>query len=70
MLIATFFNYREVSYGYYVYPSWAVAIGWLMTIAVLCGIFVTGAVLLIIQCCKGVRGEVMIGSATTFMVNV
>jgi hypothetical protein len=54
ILIYSWVDYSEVTYGGYVYPKWAAALGWLMTIAVVAGIFVTAAVMLIVQAVKRV----------------
>lgn len=53
ILIYSWVDYSEVTYGDYVYPQWAAALGWLMTIAVVAGIVVTGLAMLIAQCVKG-----------------
>ena len=54
ILIYSWVDYSEVTYGDYVYPQWAAGLGWLMTLAVVCGIFVTGFGLIIRQCVRGV----------------
>ncbi|KAK2151064.1 hypothetical protein LSH36_377g03025 [Paralvinella palmiformis] len=53
ILIYSWVDYSEVTYGDYVYPQWAAGLGWLMTLAVVCGIFVTGFGLIIRQCVRG-----------------
>merc|ERR1712076_244857 len=44
ILIYSFIQYNEVTYGDYIYPSWATALGWLMTIVVVLGIVVTAII--------------------------
>jgi len=53
ILIYSWVDYSEVTYGSYVYPTWAAALGWLMTISVVAGIVVTGLVLIIMQYVRG-----------------
>lgn len=44
ILIYSFIDYNEVTYGDYKYPGWAESLGWLMTICVILGIIVTAVV--------------------------
>lgn len=53
ILIYSWVDYSEVKYGNYVYPQWAAALGWMMTLAVISGIVITGLGLIIKQLCKG-----------------
>lgn len=49
------YDYNELKYGDYVYPTWANALGWLMTFAVLVGIFGTMLILVVVK--VFMRGE-------------
>ncbi|ELT90268.1 hypothetical protein CAPTEDRAFT_225103 [Capitella teleta] len=49
----SWYDYSPASYGKYLYPEWGDALGWLMTIAVIVGIFSTMIVMCICQCHKG-----------------
>lgn len=53
ILIFSWYDYSEVSYGDYEYPAWAAGIGWLLTMFVVSGVVVTAVVLVIQQCMKG-----------------
>lgn len=54
ILIYSWVDYSEATYGKYEYPQWAAALGWLMTISVVLGIFITGIVMIIIKVVRGV----------------
>jgi len=50
ILIFSWYDYKEVTYGDYEYPMWAAGIGWVLTLVVVAGIFITSFALVINQC--------------------
>ncbi|XP_013416294.1 sodium- and chloride-dependent neutral and basic amino acid transporter B(0+)-like, partial [Lingula anatina] len=48
IMIFSWINYKPLSFGTYEYPVWGLALGWLMTMAVVVGIFIPYIYLLIV----------------------
>ncbi|XP_064638944.1 sodium-dependent proline transporter-like [Lineus longissimus] len=56
IMVFSWVRYTPLKYDWYIYPTWAQALGWLMTFSVICGLIITPIVQLI--CCrKGSCGD-------------
>ncbi len=55
IMIYSWVDYEDITWDEYVYPQWSVALGWLMTVSVIIGIFGTGIIMIIVYACQGVR---------------
>jgi len=53
ILIFSWVDYSEVTYGEYEYPTWAAGVGWVLTLLVVSGVIVTAIIILFQQCRKG-----------------
>merc|ERR1711976_189679 len=51
ILVYSWIDYNRASYGDYTYPTWGDALGWLMPVAVIVGIFATMIIMVVVRVC-------------------